>query len=207
MHTSSRPLVGVAKRDFARIKLLGLLRRKVIAGIIAIGLTACALIVVAVFEYVEMRTIVQARPDDTLMTSVITVSSGRGKHRGEVVIDFVNPSPSPVLVGLSVRTEFWTGWFRVRQSARVISRPDRRHRVTAQSAIGVIPANGSSRMPVRIPSGRRCCRAVAIAGEADGRLREMSVRVPVRSSVPVKLPVKADRAAVTMFEGLFYWFY
>jgi hypothetical protein len=176
----------------------------VIACIIAIGLTACVLVVVAIVEYVEMRTIVQTRPDDTMMTSVATVPRGQGEHPEEAVIDFANPSRSPVLIGLSVHTEFWTGWFRVRHSARVISRPDQRHRVTAQSTIGVIPANGFSSMPVRIPSGR--CRIVAVAGEADGRLREMSVRVPVKSSVPVKLPVKADWAAVTMFDGPFYWF-
>jgi hypothetical protein len=35
----------------------------------------------------------------------------------------------------------------------------------------------------------------------------MSVRVPVKSSAPVKLlPVKADRAAISMFDGVFYWF-
>jgi hypothetical protein len=141
----------------------------VIAGIFAIGLTACALVVGVAYEYVDMRTIAETRSDDTTMTSLVTIPSGRGKQPQEVVIDFVNLGHSPVLVGLSVRTEFWTGWFRVHQTARVISGAGRPCRVTGHSTIGVIPANGFSRMPVEIPSGRRRCRVFAVAGEADGR--------------------------------------
>lgn len=177
-----------------------------ITAIIVLGLTTGVVVAAAIVEYVEMRSVIQTRSHDTVVTSVATVSGERGKYPDEAVITFSNPSSKPVMVGISARTEFWTCWFRLQQSARVISRPRRRHRVTAQSTIGVIPAHGSSRMPVRIPYGRRRCRVVALTGEADGRLRVMSVRVPRNASVPVNWRVKGDRADVSDFDVAFYWF-
>lgn len=184
--------------------------RKLIEAFISIGLVTLILTVLAISEYVEIRTVIQSRSSDTMITSVVTVTDSRDEHLEEALIDLVNPSASPVLVGLSVRKTVWPSWFRPQQTAWVISRPGLpRYGVVAQSTIGVIPANGSSRLAVRIPSGRRRCRVVAIAGEADGRLRAMSVRIPTRSFVPLK-PSSAradpDWVSDVGLDGLFFWF-
>jgi hypothetical protein len=54
---------------------------------------------------------------------------------------------------------------------------------------------------VRIPPGRHHCRIVAVAGEANGRLWAMSVRVRV------KPPANDDWMADVSYAGIFPWIY
>lgn len=147
-----------------------------------------------------MQDVNKALYGHTTITSVVIATDGRDQNNEEVIIGFANSGSAPVLVGLSVRREFRPSWLGPQQSAGSVSRPGRRrYQPTAQSTIGVIPADGSSCVSVRIPPGRRRCRVVAVAGEANGRLWAMSVRVRV------KPPAKDDWMADASYTGIFPW--
>ena len=70
-----------------------------------------------------------------------------------------------------------------KQTVTVASSPERRrYRPTAQEAIGIVPANGTACLPIRVPWGMRQ-RVVAVVGEADGFLRVITIRIHRTSAV------------------------
>ena len=153
---------------------------QVVAIAVIIGTITFLLTVIAIAEYDENRTTARWRRN-SMVTAVLSSGDERVWCQGAVSVDFANRSAKPVLVGLSVRTQFWPSWRRARQKTKVPSRPGRRrYRADAQQTIGVVPANGIVRLPVRIPSGSRRRRVVAVVGEADGHLRVISMRIPAR---------------------------
>lgn len=113
--------------------------------------------------------------------TVAAVSCRRSGAAGETVeIDFANLGTRAVVVGLSLRGQFWPDWFGAQQRTTVAPTSSRRRYLPgAQVTIGVIPANGIARLPIRVRFGQ-CRRVVAVVGEADGYLRVISMRIPPR---------------------------
>ena len=173
-----------------------------IAGLLIVGATMVFSLVMTISNILEIRNVTQAPFGYTTITSVVVVADDQGQDSGEVIISFANSGSTSVLIGLSVHAELRPGWLGPQQSAQWVSRPGRRrYRPTAQSTIGVIPAGGAGSVPVRIPPGRRHCRIVAVAGEANGRLWAMTVRVRLNP------PAKDDRMADVLYAGIFPWIY
>lgn len=138
-----------------------------------------------------------------VVTAALAGPDEWGQRPETVDVDFVNNGPSPVLVGLSVRAELWTGWCRAWRSSKITSWPGRRrYRIGRQGTIGVIPANGTARLPVQVPAGPGWCRVVAVAGEAGGHLRVISLRIPV-----VPAAVATDVSEDVALSGLFMWYF
>lgn len=113
--------------------------------------------------------------------TVAAVSIRRYGAAGETVkVDFTNLGTHPVMVGLSSRWQFWPDWSGAQQKTTVHSAArGRRYLPSAQETLGVIPANGTARLPIRV-GFCLCRRVVAVVGEADGYLRVISMRIPRR---------------------------
>jgi hypothetical protein len=174
-----------------------------LAAIVTIvGVVAFVICVIAITEYDKRRTTARWRSRDSTVSAVLGDVDGRTRQRDAVHVDFVNGSSSPVLVGLSVRTEFWPGWWRTQQWTTVPSRPGRRrYRAGAQDTVGVIPANETSCLPVCIPPWARRCRVVAVIGEADRYLRVVSIRI---QAMPTP---EAERRVEAALDDLFLWLF
>jgi hypothetical protein len=122
---------------------------------------------------------------------------------GETIeINFTNAGAQAAMVGLSLCREFWPIWFGARQTVTVASSPDRRrYRPAAQEAIGIVPANGTARLPIRVPFGMRR-RVVAVVGESDGFLRVITIRIRRTSAVETYF---SAFSAYSMIDDTFPW--
>lgn len=91
-----------------------------------------------------------------------------------------NPGPVPVLVGLSVRRTRLPAWLAPGLNARVPLRTgNRRFGPRAHDTVGVVAPGADDGWPVPAPAVGRRGRLVAVAGQADGRLRVITVTVPL----------------------------
>lgn len=114
----------------------------------------------------------QAGSSDVTMTIVVTILAPHGHGESLVVTSIVNPGLRPVLAGLSVRRRRRPAWLGRRLGTRVVRRTaGRRYRADGQATIGIVPAGGTSVLPVRFVAIRRRYRIVAVIGQSDYRLR------------------------------------
>jgi hypothetical protein len=98
-----------------------------------------------------------------------------------------NPGPVPVLVGLSVHRSRRPGWLSPPLNARVPLRTGHpRFGPQAQQVVGVVAPGESEGWPVAAPGRGRRGRLVAVIGQANGRLRVITLPVPL---VPVPAPL------------------
>jgi hypothetical protein len=152
---------------------------QLVAVALIVGVIAYLIGVISIVGHAENRSVARSRSGASMVTAVLSGVDGRVRCQGAVDVDFSNRSARPVIVGLSVRADFFPGWPRVRHNTKVVSRPERRrYRADAQGTIGVIPANGIVRLSVPAPHDSCRRRVVAVVGEADGHLRVISVRIP-----------------------------
>jgi hypothetical protein len=103
-----------------------------------------------------------------------------------VLVWITNPGPVPVLVGLSVRRARRPDWLAgltgqgTELTARVPWRTSsRRFRPQAQGTVGVVGPGDSDGWPVAAPTAGRRGRLVAVIGQAGGRLRVITLAVPL----------------------------
>jgi hypothetical protein len=114
----------------------------------------------------------------------VTVRAGPAGHpegAPRAVLAWVhNPGPVPVLVGLSVRRSHRPGWLSPALNARVPWRT--RHPKfgpQAQDTVGVVAPGESEGWPVAAPGRGQRGRLVAVVGQANGRLRVITLAVPL----------------------------
>jgi hypothetical protein len=97
-----------------------------------------------------------------------------------------NPGSVPVLVGLSVRRSRRPGWLAPGVNARVPLRTShRRFGPGAQEIVGVVAPGEGEGWPVPAPAGGRRGRLVAVIGQAGGRLRVITLAVPLVPGNPL----------------------
>ncbi|HEY2523194.1 MAG TPA: hypothetical protein VGJ19_23990 [Streptosporangiaceae bacterium] len=116
-----------------------------------------------------------------------------------------NPGPVPVLVGLSVRRSHLPGWLVPGLNARVPLRTRQpRFGPGAQDTMGVVAPGESEGWPVAAPATGRRGRLVAVIGQAGGRLRVITLAVPLSpagpaasqpAGTPARFPTSPGRAA------------
>lgn len=171
--------------------------QELVAVAVIIGMIAlCVTVAFVNFRFANLSEIRFLSHNGT----VAAVSSRRSGATGETVeIDFANLGARAVVVGLSLRWQFWPAWFGAQSRTRVPSSAGgRRYLPGAQETIGVIPANGTARLPIRVRSGL-CRRVVAVAGEADGHLRVISMRIPPQP------PTQTDPYVSVAIADFFTW--
>jgi hypothetical protein len=117
-----------------------------------------------------------AGPCDVTMTILLADLAPSGQGKSSVIILAVNPGFRPVLVGLSVSRQRGPAWPGMRLRTRIARRTDRRrYRAGRQAAIGIVPAEGDSALPVRFDAIPGRYRVVAVIGQSDHRLRVISM--------------------------------
>lgn len=169
---------------------------QLVAVAVCIGVIGTLVAVIIVIENAERRSLRRT----SMVTAAISGQDEPIRRPGPVYVDVANRGVSPVMVGLSVRPGLSSAQGRPRPRISVPARPGRRrYRPTAQETIGVVPAGGAVRLPVRLPAGPRPCRVVAVVGEADRRLRVISVRVPPAPAG------ERDRFSCVTADALFTW--
>jgi hypothetical protein len=135
-------------------------------------------------------------------------SAGAGHPEGapRSVLAWVhNPGPVPVLVGLSVRRSRLPGWLAPGLNAQVPMRTGHaRFGPQAQQVVGVVAPGESEGWPVAAPVAGKRGRLVAVIGQAGGRLRVITVAVPLSpvrpaagqpAGTPARFPTSPGRAA------------
>jgi hypothetical protein len=156
---------------------------------VIIGLIALMVTVVLMVDRSVNRAITLPIARNSMVMAVPSRPSAASGETIEII--FTNGGAQAVMVGLSLRREFRPIWFGAQQCVTVPSSSDRRrYRPTAQQAIGIVPANGTARLPVRVPLGLRR-RIVAVVGEADGFLRVITIRIRRTSAVETYLSTYA----------------
>lgn len=119
-----------------------------------------------------------------------------------------NPGPVPVLVGLSVRRSRWPGPLARLAPALNAQVPLRtghpRFGPQAQQVVGVVAPGESEGWPVTAPAAGQRGRLIAVIGQAGGRLRVITLTVPLTpatpaasqpAGTPARFPASPGRAA------------
>jgi hypothetical protein len=122
----------------------------------------------------ERRAAAAPRPADAAVTAVRTIAGFPDEDTSKVIVVIANSGDIPVLVGLSARRRGWPG--RGMRTTVSSLTTQRRYRADRQDTIGVVPARSVSRLSMLIPVRLRC-RVAVVIGQADGRLRVVSVPV------------------------------
>ena len=122
----------------------------------------------------ERRAAAAPRPADAAVTAVFTLAGYPDESTSKVIVVIANSGDTPVLVALSTRRVGWPGrGIRTTVPSRTTQR---RYRADRQDTIGVVPPQSVSRLSMLIPAQLRC-RVAVVIGQADGRLRVISVPV------------------------------
>ena len=170
--------------------------------ILAWAMIAVALTRMLVLAAVHLRSALPSREagsSDVTMIILFTVLAPRGLGESLVVTSIVNPGPRPVLAGLSVRRRRCPAWLGQRLGTRVARRTARRwYRAGGQATIGIVPAGGTSVLPVRFVAIRRRYRVIAVIGQSDDRLRVISMPLARR---PEGGTGPSDAAITGLFPG------
>jgi hypothetical protein len=112
------------------------------------------------------------RSADATVTALLRRSGQPDEPRPAVIATIRNPSPKPVLAGLSVRRTRVPKCLHGGPHVTVPLRTARRAlRPTRYATIGVVPAGGNAHFPVPAREQARHYLLIAAIGQADGRLR------------------------------------
>lgn len=118
------------------------------------------------------------QPDDAWVTARLRDAGQPDEPRPVVAATVRNPSPVPVLAGLSVRRAIVPGWLAGGHNVTVPRRTARRRlRPGRYATVGIVPPYGHARFTVPVPASARRYLLTAAIGQAGGRLRLH--RVPV----------------------------
>jgi len=124
------------------------------------------------------------RPADATASAVLRDSGQPDESRPVIVATVVNPSPSPALVGLSVRPArpAWPpSWLTGLGHPLTVTVPRRtaraRFRPAAYDTVGVVPASATVRFPVPVGRAARRYLLTVAVGQPAGRLRLHRLRV------------------------------
>lgn len=121
-----------------------------------------------------------AGPYDVSVTVLFAYLATDGAGESSVITLIDNPGPSPVLAGLSVSRRLGPAWGGAGPRERFAERTARRrYRAGKQAIIGIVPADGMRVLPVHFPPAHRRYRVVAVIGQADRRLRVISIPLDV----------------------------
>ena len=134
---------------------------------------------------------VQAAPARTGPGGAGPAGAGHPEGAPRSVLAWVhNPGPVPVLVGLSVGRSRRPGWLSPPLQARVPLRTGHpRFGPQAQPVVGVVAPGESEGWAVTAPARGRRGRLVAVIGQADGRLRVITL--PVSLATAPAVPARA----------------
>lgn len=103
-----------------------------------------------------------------------------------------NPGPVPVLVGLSVRRTRLPAWLTPGLNVRVPLRTSsRRFGPQAHDAVGVVTPGDEEGWSVTAPATGRRGRLTAVIGQPDGRLRVITLGIPLGASQGTPLSTSA----------------
>jgi len=112
------------------------------------------------------------RPDDATVTARLRDAGQPDEPRPVVLATVRNPSPTPLLAGLSVRPARLPRWLAGAHDVTVPARTARRRlRPSAYATVGVVPAYGGARFIVPVTATARHYLLTAAIGQARGRLR------------------------------------
>ena len=146
--------------------------------ILALLVTAGALVAVLAVALKGLR------DGDRPLDVTVRAAPARARHpegAPRSVLAWVdNPGPVPVLVGLLVRRSRCPAWLAPGLNARVPLRTSHpKFGPAAQDTVGVVAPGDSEGWPVAAPAGGRRGRLVAVIGQAGGRLRVITLPVPL----------------------------
>jgi hypothetical protein len=124
------------------------------------------------------------RDGDRPLDVTVRAAPARGRHPEgaprSVLAEVYNPGPVPVLIGLTVRRSRVPAWLSSGLSARVPVRAShRRFRPQAQATVGVLAPGERDGWPVPAPAAGRRGRLTAVIGQDGGRLRVITLTVPL----------------------------
>lgn len=125
-------------------------KMQLVAVALIVGVIAYLIGVIFIVGHAKNRSVARSRSRASMVTAVLSGVDGRVRCQGAVDVDFSNRSARPVIVGLSVRADFFPGWPRVRHDTKVVSRPERRrYRADAQGPLVSSRPTESSAFPSR----------------------------------------------------------
>lgn len=151
---------------------------------LAVFISALAAVIVLGIEGVRRGD----RPGDVTISAVMSRFQHPEMRCPAAVVTVRNPGPVPVLVGLTARRSWVPFWLHgdplIVRVPFLTTRP--RLLPARQSVVGVLAAGDAGRWLIPVPRGRIARQAVAVAGQAGGRLRVLA-----RLIEPVPAPLAA----------------
>jgi hypothetical protein len=132
------------------------------------------------------------RPADAKVSAVLRDAGQPDEPRPVVLATVCNPSPAPVLTGLSVRRARLPHWLGGTLDVTVPRRTRRRKfRPGAFACVGVVPGETAVRWAVPVPAVAPRYRLTVAVGQSGSRLRVYRVRV-----APAPFPVARSNGPV-----------
>lgn len=155
-------------------------------SIVALLAVSMALTRMLMLAAANLRAAMRRRPwpaagsCDVSVTILFAALAPRGAGESSVITLIDNPGSSPVLAGLSVSRRRGPALGGTRLKARFARRTGRRrYRAGRQAVIGIVPADGMRILPVHFVATRGRYRIVAVIGQADYRLRVISIPLDI----------------------------